>query len=265
MTSIKNEVKDLGSVPNIITGIGGGQTHRTIVGESVGHFYGYKTDGLYQSDGDATNAIPDSQSQGAEAGDIKFVDVNNDGQVDAGDRTIIGSPIPGFYYGMYFNVGYKGFALNIQLRGVGDVQIYNQSRSDWENLSGSNNFTTSVNNRWTGPNTSNDMPRLSRTDPNDNNRFSTRWIEDAGYMRIQVMELSYTLPSSLLDNTDFIQNVRVYVGVQNLATFTSYSGFDPEVGRAQSFQKGEFPLATGQDAGASPQPTVWRFGWNITF
>lgn len=264
-TSIKNEVKDLGSVPNIITGIGGGQTHRTIVGESIGHFYGYKTDGLYQSDGDATNAIPDSQSQGAEAGDIKFVDVNNDGVVDSNDRTIIGSPIPGFYYGMYFNVGYKGFSLDIQLRGVGDVQIYNQARSDWENLSGSNNFTTTVNNRWTGPNTSNDMPRLSRTDPNDNNRFSSRWIEDAGYMRIQVMELSYTLPSTLLDKTDFIQNVRVYVGVQNLATFTNYSGFDPEVGRAQSFQKGEFPLATGQDGGASPQPQVWRLGWNITF
>jgi hypothetical protein len=84
-------------------------------------------------------------------------------------------------------------------------------------------------------------------------------------MRIQVVELSYTLPAAILNNTDWIQAIRFYIGVQNLATFTNYSGFDPEVGRAQSFQKGEFPLATGQDGGASPQPQVWRFGWNITF
>lgn len=264
-TTIKNEVKDLGTVPNIISGISGGQTHRTIVGETLGHFYGYVTDGLYQDQGAADNAIPDNQSAGAEAGDIKFVDVNGDGQVDANDRTNIGSPIPGFYYGMYFNAGYKGFALDIQLRGVGDVQIYNAARSTWEDLSGNQNFTTTVKNRWTGPNTSNEMPRLSRTDPNDNNRFSDRWIENAAYMRIQVVELSYTLPAAILNNTDWIQAVRFYIGVQNLATFTNYSGFDPEVGRAQSFQKGEFPLATGQDGGASPQPQIWRFGWNITF
>jgi hypothetical protein len=109
------------------------------------------------------------------------------------------------------------------------------------------------------------MPRLSRFDPNGNNRYSDRWIEDASYMRIQTMQLSYNLPSSLLDKSNFISNVKVYVGVNNLATFTNYSGYDPEVGRAQSFQKGEFPLATGQDGGASPQPVIWRFGWTIGF
>jgi hypothetical protein len=191
--------------------------------------------------------------------------VNNDGVVDAGDRTIMGSPIPGFFYGMYFNAGFKGFNLDIQLRGVGDVQLYNQARSAWENLSGNNNFTTTTLDRWTGPGTSNTMPRLSRFDPNGNNRYSDRWIEDADYLRIQTVQLSYTLPTNMLSKSNFISSAKVYVGVNNLATFTNYSGFDPEVGRSQSFQKGEFPLATGQDGGASPQPIMWRFGWTIGF
>lgn len=265
ITIINNEVKDLGSVPSIITGVGGNQTHRTIVGETIGHFYGFLTDGLYQTQGEADAAIPDAFSAGVEAGDIRFVDVNGDGIVNADDRTIMGSPIPGFYYGMHFNLGYKGLDLDVQLRGVGDVQLYHEARTSWESLSGNNNFAATTLNRWTGPGTSNSMPRLTRDDPNGNNRYSSRWIEDAGYMRIQIVQLNYTLPASLLKKTDFISNVRVFLGIQNLATFTNYSGFDPEVGRAQSFQKGEFPLATGQDAGASPQPRMFRFGWSITF
>jgi hypothetical protein len=177
----------------------------------------------------------------------------------------MGSPIPGFFYGMHFNLGYKGLDLDVQLRGVGDVQLYHEARTSWESLSGNNNFAATTLNRWTGPGTSNSMPRLTRDDPNGNNRYSSRWIEDAGYMRIQIVQLNYTLPASLLKKTDFISNVRIFLGIQNLATFTNYSGFDPEVGRAQSFQKGEFPLATGQDAGASPQPRMFRFGWSITF
>ena len=265
LTTVKNEVKDLGSVPSIITGVGGGQTHRTIVGESVGHFYGFLTDGIFQDQGEIDAAPPDVFSGGREPGDIRFKDVNNDGVIDADDRTIMGSPIPGFFYGMYFNAGFKGFNLDIQLRGVGDVQLYNQARSAWENLSGNNNFTTTTLNRWTGPGTSNTMPRLSRFDPNGNNRYSSRWIEDADYLRIQTIQLSYTLPSAMLNKSNFVSSAKVYIGVNNLATFTNYTGFDPEVGRAQSFQKGEFPLATGQDGGASPQPIMWRFGWTIGF
>lgn len=265
ITTVKNEVKDLGSVPSIITGVGGNQTHRTVVGESVGHFYGFLTDGILQDQGEVDAAPPDAFSGGREPGDIRFKDVNNDGVVDADDRTIMGSPIPGFFYGMYFNAGFKGFNLDIQLRGVGDVQLYNAARSQWENLSGNNNFTTTTLNRWDGPGTSNTMPRLSRFDPNGNNRYSSRWIEDADFLRIQTIQLSYTLPTAMLSKTNFISSAKVFVGVNNVATFTDYSGFDPEVGRAQSFQKGEFPLATGQDGGASPQPRIWRVGWTIGF
>lgn len=264
-TTVNNEVLDLGEVNGIVSGISGGQTHRTIVGESVGHFYGYKTDGLYQTQEEVNVAIPDAFSSALEPGDIRFVDINGDGVVNANDRTILGSPIPGFFYGFQFDVGYKGFDLALFFQGMGDRQVYNQGRRGLEALSGNANFSSSVLNRWTGAGTSNSMPRLTESDPNGNQRYSDRWIEEGSFMRIKNLQFGYSLPASILDRMDFISRVRAYIGIQNLATFTNYSGFDPEVGRAQSFQKGEFPLATGQDGGASPQPTVWQFGWQITF
>ncbi len=267
ITTVNNTVEDLGEVNGIVTGIGGAQTHRTVVGESLGHFYGYQTDGIYQTQGEADAALPDAFSAGAEPGDIRFVDVNGDGQIDANDRTVLGSPIPGFFYGFNLQGVYKGIDLSIQLQGVGDRQIYNQARSQLEDLRGNQNMAASVLNRWTGAGTSNSIPRLTEGDPNQNNRFSDRWIEDAGFMRIKNLQLGYTIPAETLQNltNELISHVRFYFGVQNLATFTDYQGFDPEVTRSQSFQKGEFPLATGQDGGASPQPRIFQFGWQITF
>ncbi len=267
VTTVNNEVRNLGQVSQIISGIGGGQTHQTIAGQSLGHFFGFKTDGLYQNQGEADGALTDTFSSGAEAGDIRFVDVDGDGDVDSEDRTNLGSPLPGFYYGGTFSVGYKAFDLSVQLRGVGDIQVYNQARSQLESLSGNANFKSTVLKRWTGDGTSNSIPRLTEDDPNGNNRFSDRWIEDAGFMRINNLQIGYTIPSSILENQldGFVSRARFYFGVQNLATFTGYSGFDPEVTRSQSFQKGEFPLSTGTDDGASPQPRIWQFGWSVTF
>jgi hypothetical protein len=233
----------------------------------MGHFFGYQTDGIYQTQGEADAALPDAFSAGAEPGDIRFVDANGDGQVNADDRVNMGSSIPGFYYGATLQGAYMGFDLSIQLRGVGEVQVYNEARSLLEAMSGNTNFSTSILDRWTGPGTSNTMPRLTQPDPNNNRRYSTRWIEDAGYMRINNVQLGYTVPSAFLENLTegFVYSSRFYFGIMNLATFTGYSGFDPEVTRAQSFQKGEFPLANGQDDGASPQPRIFQFGWQVTF
>lgn len=265
ITTVNNEVLDLGEVNGIVSGIGGGQTHRTVVGESVGHFYGYKTNGLYQTQEEVNAAVPDAFSSALEPGDVRFVDINGDGVVNADDRTVLGSPIPGFFYGFQFDVGYKGFDLAVFFQGMGDRQVYNQGRSELEALSGNQNFSSSTLNRWTGAGSSNSVPRLTESDPNGNQRYSDRWIEDGDFMRIKNLQLGYSLPMSVLGKTNIVSGLRAYIGIQNLATFTNYSGFDPEVGRAQSFQKGEFPLATGQDGGASPQPTVWQFGWQITF
>ncbi len=267
ITTVKNEVTSLGSIPQIITGIGGGQTHRTIKGEPLGHYYGFKTDGLFQSQEEVNAAPEDALSGGREPGDIRFVDINNDGVVDNNDRTKLGSPIPDYYYGINLSGNWKGLDLSILLQGVGGMQVYNAARRGLENLQNMNNQSTRVLDRWTGPGTSNTIPRATAVDPNNNNRFSDRWIEDADHMRIRNIQLGYTVPSTVLESmTDsFITNIRAYVGVQNLATFTDYLGYDPEVTRGFSFQKGEFPLATGEDSGGGPQPQIFQIGLQATF
>lgn len=268
LTTVKNEVTDLGPIPSIISGIGGASTHRTIVGESLGHFYGYKTDGLYQNEAEVAAAVPDVNGTPS-PGDIRFVDVNGDGVVDANDRTIIGSPFPKFFYGFNFNAEYKGWDFSMNLRGVGNKQVYNSARIGLEGMTGQGNFSTQVLERWTGEGTTNSSshPRLAVNDPNGNNRFSDRWVEDAGYLRLQNISVGYSLPSDKLKNwtNDFVTRMRFYIGSQNLVTFTDYSGYDPEVGRTQSFQKGDFTLATGQDGGASPLPRIIQLGWTVNF
>jgi TonB-linked SusC/RagA family outer membrane protein len=268
LTTVKNEVTDLGQIPQIITGIGGASTHRTIEGESLGHFYGYKTDGLYQNDAEVAAALPDAGGTPS-PGDIRFVDVNGDGQINSEDRTIIGSPFPKFFYGLALNAEYKGIDLSVNLRGVGNKQVYNSARIGLESLTGQGNFSTQVLGRWTGDGSTNSSshPRLAPGDPNGNNRFSDRWVEDAGYLRIQNISLGYTIPPDKLKSwtDDFVSNMRIYLGAQNLFTFTKYSGYDPEVGRTQSFQKGDFTLATGQDGGASPLPRIIQLGLTVTF
>jgi hypothetical protein len=134
-------------------------------------------------------------------------------------------------------------------------------------MTGANNFSTRVLDRWNGAGTSNEIPRLTRTDPNGNNRFSSRWIEDAGYLRFQNVQLGYTIPRESLERITkgWVSDMRIYVAAQNLFTITDYLGFDPEVTRNQSFQKGEFPLASGTDGGVSPMPRIWQVGWSVTF
>ncbi len=268
LTTIKNTVQSLGQVDQIIAGVGGAQSHRTIVGESLGHFFGYKTNGLYQNAAEVAAAVPDANGTPS-PGDVRFVDVNGDGVVDAGDRTFLGSPYPGYFYGVNLQAKYKGFDFSMLLRGVGDRQIYNSSRVTLEGMTGTNNFSTQVLNRWNGEGSTNSSsnPRLAIGDPNGNNRISDRFIEDADYLRIQNVQLGYNLSQEKLERwtKGFISNMRFFVSAQNLATFTGYTGFDPEVGRAQSFQKGNNPLATGQDDGQAPLPRVVQLGWSVSF
>lgn len=266
-TKVKNEVISLGSISEIVTGTGGGQTHRTTIGEALGYFYGYKTDGIYQNQKEVDDAIPDNNSAGLEPGDIRFVDVNNDGVVDAGDRTFIGKSIPDFYFGLNLSASYKGFDLSIFLQGVTGIDLYNDAGRALMQVNGGNNKRTDLLGRWDGEGTSNTIPRSAEDDPNGNNRYSDRWIEKGDFMRIKNVQIGYTIPGARLQGItkNIISGSRIYLGVNNLATFTKYSGYDPEVTRGFSFQKGEFALANGQDSGGSPQPTIIQLGWSITF
>ncbi|MEM9918746.1 MAG: TonB-dependent receptor [Bacteroidota bacterium] len=267
LTTVNNEVKSLGQNANaIITGYFGAQTHRTTIGSSIGHFYGYKTDGIYQNQGEVDNALPDDLGTPA-PGDIRFVDVNNDGRITPADRTIIGSAIPSAFFGFNLGAEYKGLDVSIFFQGVTGMQVFNNARASLESMNGTNNQLATVANRWTPSNPSNTMPRATTTDPNSNNRFSDRWVEDAGFVRLQNLQIGYSLAPDVLQSigNGLFSNFRVYLGIQNLFTFTNYSGYDPEVTRGFSFQKGEMPLANGQDDGVTPQPRIFQIGGSVTF
>ncbi|MEP6738271.1 MAG: TonB-dependent receptor [Chryseolinea sp.] len=267
ITTVHNEVLDLGDIPEIISGVSGAQTHRTIVGKPIGSFYGYKTDGIFQNQTEIDAAVPDNTSNGREPGDIRFKDVNGDGKIDAKDKTNLGSPIPKFFYGINLGASYKNFDITALLQGVAGQKVYNQARAELEDLRGSQNFLTSTLGAWNGEGTSNSMPRLTVSDDNNNNRFSDRWIENASFMRIRNIQLGYNIPSQKLKDLTkgAITRFRIYVAAQNLTTFTKYKGYDPEVTRGVSFQKGETPLSNGQDSGSSPQPRILQFGWQVSF
>jgi TonB-linked SusC/RagA family outer membrane protein len=267
ITTVKNKVITLGEIPEIITGTSGRQSHRTTTGQPLGYFYGFQTDGIYQNDNEVAQALPDAFSAGPVPGDIRFKDVNGDKKVDAADRTFIGSSIPDLYYGINLSVNWSAFDISVFLQGVSGIEIYNDAGSQLMNMSSGNNQLTLVLDRWHGEGTSNTIPRASQDDPNGNNRYSDRWIEKGDYMRIKNLQIGYTFKPAFLSRAtrEVITSSRLYVGVNNLATFTKYRGYDPEVTRGFSFQKGEFPLANGQDSGGSPQPTVAQVGWTITF
>src|SRR5882762_3689970 len=267
ITTVHNEVLNLGGIPEIISGVGGQQTHSTVVGKPIGSFFGYKTDGIFQNQAEVDAAVPDNTSNGRAPGDIRYVDVNKDGKIDPQDRTNLGSPIPKFFYGINLSASYKNFDFSVLLQGVNGQKVYNQVRSQMEDLRSSNNYLTTTLGHWTGEGTSTTMPRLTVNDDNNNNRYSDRWIESASFMRIRNLQIGYNIPSEKLKDLTkgAISRFRIYVAAQNLMTFTKYSGYDPEVTRGFSFQKGETPLSNGQDSGSSPQPRILQFGWSVTF
>jgi TonB-dependent starch-binding outer membrane protein SusC len=268
ITTVHNEVLNLGSIPEIISGVGGGSTHRTRVGDPIGSFYGYRTDGIFQNTEQINSAAKDNIANGTAPGDIRFKDLDGNNVIDANDRANLGSYLPKFYYGINLTGAYKNFDISVLLQGVAGQKVYNQARQQLEDLSGSHNFLTSVLGHWTEQAPSTTMPRVSANDEHANGRYSDRWIEDASFMRIRNIQIGFNIPSDKLKDITkgAVSRFRIYIAAQNLFTFTGYKGFDPEVTRGFSFQKGETPLSNGVDSGYSaPQPRVLQFGWQITF
>lgn len=218
---------------------------RTEVGEPINFIYGYKTDGIFQTQEEINEFQATTEDPGNDAskspGDVRFVDLYGapddenpirtyapDGKINTNDRTYLGKVIPGYYYGINLGGAFKGFDLAVTLQGVGDVQKINDVRRSSENMqsTGINQLTT-VLDRWTPENPSTSMPRAVFGDPSGNNRFSDRFVEDAGFLRVRNVVLGYSLPSSLIQAAN-ITNFRIYLTGNNLATFTNYSGVDPE-------------------------------------
>ncbi|MEZ4921278.1 MAG: TonB-dependent receptor [Saprospiraceae bacterium] len=226
---------------------------KTEVGQPIGSMFGFVTDGIFQNQEEINNHA--FQNEGTAPGDIRFVDLNNDGVINQDDQTYIGNPIPDFTYGFNADLEWKGFDLGLFFQGSQGNDIYNATvRYDFTYV----NRPVDVLNRWTGPGTSNSQPRVNLNDPNQNARVSDRFVEDGSYIRLKNAQIGYSLPRTILDRMH-IQKFRVYASAQNLITITKYSGMDPEIGAYNG------ALEAGIDRGFYPQARVYLAGVNLTF
>lgn len=217
-------------------------------GFTPGYFYGYKTNGLFQSYDEITKSATQT---GAQPGDIRFVDVNGDGMISAADQTKIGDPFPDFTMGWGLNLEYKNFDFNAFTY----ASVGNDVYSAWERNANFSNKYRGVLGRWTGPGTTNDSrnPRYSFTDANSNIRVSDRYVEDGSFVKLKNIQLGYTFPKSVTKKV--FNSLRIYVQVKNAFVLTKYSGFDPEIAGGI--------LDSGIDRGAYPQARTYAFGIDI--
>lgn len=259
ISTVKNRMTSLGNGSPITGGaIRNGNATYTKEGYPIGTFYGYKTNGLIQTEEQLLEVRKRQPS--AELGDVIFVDHNNDGSLTDADKTRIGNPIPDFIYGINLGAAYKGFDINIQLGGTYGNDIFNAMRYFTYDLSSGTNKDRAVLNYWTPQNKNTDIPRLAAIDSNDNIRISDRYVEDGSYLRLRNLQIGYTLPAHLTQKA-YMQKVRVYITGQNLLTFTNYSGADPEIGQISSTQY----LSRGVDIGTYPQAMTITGGISVTF
>lgn len=224
---------------------------RSVVGQPLGSFYGYKMVGIYQNANEIKDYLHGTSNPAEKPGDIKFADLDGNGIIDDNDRTFIGNPVPKFSYGMNLSASYKGFDLSVLLQGVHGVDKYNDLKKIIDFDSRPFNHTTAVLDSWHGEGTSNTRPRVSFSD-NGSSKISSLFVEDASYFRIKNVEIGYSFGKMLKKAKWGIQDVRLYVSGQNLYTNTKYSGLDPE---------SVDPI----DYGTYPQSRAFLLGLNVKF
>ncbi|MGC9342034.1 MAG: hypothetical protein ACP5E3_04995, partial [Bacteroidales bacterium] len=257
LTALKNEVLEVNNGTGFVEGgsFGVGQPFpaRMEVGFPIGYFYGYKTDGIFQTQ-EEVNAHPSQVALGAEAspGDIRYVDINEDGVINSDDRTNIGDPIPDLVMGLNITFTFKGFDFTAYTY----ASLGNEIVRNYERVQPNVNRLSYTLDRWTGPGTSDWVPRVT-TAATSNTVFSDFYVENGSFVRIQNIQLGYTLPESLTQRA-YIDEVRVFTTINNLLTFTNYMGYDPAASSGS-------PVGAGFDAGFYPAARIYTLGLNINF
>lgn len=232
-TSIRNKVLDLIPANGNLPLYGFRQVARTAVGTSVADYYVLVTDGIFQTQQEVDSYVSPSTGlpimPGAQAGDIRFVDADGDGDIDFDDRQVVGSPFPKFEYGITLSASWKGFDASIFLNGVAGNLIFNEGRWWTGRYDDNGNYRTD-DKFWTEANSSNTVPRPRHADPTRNPVYnSDRWIEKGDYFRLKNVQIGYSFPQELMGKTRVLTSLRLYATGQNLLTFTKYTGYDPEV------------------------------------
>jgi len=256
-----NEVLSLGALESFEGGAmkdGKGNISRTIVGESLFHFYGFESDGIYQNQAEVDAVFTANPGQTTvQPGDVRYKDLNGDGDITSdGDRKILADPYPDFTYGLNLSANYKKVDLNLYVTGVQGVSVYNTNKYDLEGGAGRLfNGSPVLLDSWTPTNPSTTQPRVGPNVAPQNHGISDRYIEDGSFARLKNITLGYTLPSDLFD--DYFSKLRLYVSAQNLFTLTDYTGLDPEIGQGNQ----EF----GIDRGIYPQPKSVIIGLQVSF
>lgn len=258
----RNEIRDLGSVHSFVgptLGTVGGQSmHIARVGSPIGAIYGYGITGIYQNEDEVAAGPGDPAA--TSPGSFKFRDMNDDGVISADDREIIGDPYPDFIFGLMNNWSYKGFSLSVFLQGSVGQDVINANRYYLDGLGRgiqSNVREEAYDNRWTGEGSSNTYPQATASADPFQSRFSDFIVEDASYMRVKNVTLSYDFRSGVIPG---VRNMRLFFSTDNLFTFTGYSGYDPEIN-----SKGGHAMMPGVDNGSIPQYRTFSLGINVGF
>ena len=271
VTFIKNKVTNLGEGLPIMAGsFSGNAITRTEKGKPIGSFYGFKMDKVYSTqaevDADNERAVslhgPGSAYQeNAQAGDIRFIDVDGDGWITDGDKTMIGSPIPKMIFGFNMGASYKGLDVSANFTGVYGNDILDRNQYWLEGMVIPFNASVKIKDRWKKEGDISSIPRAVAPDINQNTRVSDRWIHDGSFMRLKTLTIGYSLPADILKkiSVNTVSGLRVYISAENLFTITKYPGFDPEIGEIGD------NLVQGLDWGQYPQSKLYLFGLEVKF
>ncbi len=254
VTTLKNEVisvsDDGGFIAGGSFGVGQDPPSRMEAGYPIGYFRGFKTDGVFQNQTEV-DSYPTINDR-VQAGDLKFVDMNNDGVIDDDDKTQIGNPLPDATMGLNLQLDYKNFDFAAYaFATVGNEIVRNYERN--QNLT---NRSTYYLDRWTGEGTSNTSPRVT-TGANSNTLFSDFYVEDGSFVRLQNVQLGYTFTEDMFKGSK-VNSLRLYVSASNLVTLTKYTGYDPTASSGS-------PIGGGIDQGFYPNPRTFLLGLNLKF